>query len=435
MHKILMILSMMAMTAVFGEVSAPTRLDVVSQPAGASVIIDGVERGIAPLTLFDLKPGRHHVKFRLAGFEDGDRFCELELNRPLQQSVVLEPVHGILLLKSEPSDCNITIDGVSVGQTPRLVTTLSVTDKHHVVLAKTGFRPSEFDVQFVGRKPVVRTEKLLLDAGVLEITTDPAGAEVMVNGVPRGKSPVTVHDVPKGSAVVKVSMDGFEPEVREVRVAPGDRLALPIPLKGLPGTLYLSSVPDSARFYVNDDFRGVGPLTLNNLKPGSYDVRAELEGYGTMYETVEVANGTAARKEFRLSNVMGRIEIVTIPVGVQITMDGRILGTTRSTDPNATKSDPFAIENVLQGEHAITLKADGYTTVVKHPNVENSKTEQMSVRLKRFFKPDVILYTSSGEVTGRLIRNGADYIELEISLGVNKSIPRANVRKLEFIEE
>ena len=431
---VLLLFSVVSLTT-FGEVNAPTRLDVASQPAGATVVVDGSERGITPVTLYDLNAGRHHLKYRLAGYEESDCFFRLELNRPLQQSAVLEPVHGILLLRSEPSGCNITIDGISVGTTPRLVTTLPVLDTHHVILEKAGFRPSEFDVRFNGRKPVVRIEKLLLDAGVIEITTDPAGAEVVVNGVPRGSSPVTVRDVPKGVAVVKVRKEGFEYEVRELRIAAGDTLALPIPLKGLPGTLFLSSVPEGARFYVNDEFRGVAPIAINNLRPGSYEVRAELGGYATMSETVEIGNGASPRREFRLSNIMGRIEVVTSPVGAQIYLDNRLLGVTRSSDPNAVRSDPFAIESVVEGEHAVTVKADGYTTVVRHPVVENSKTEQLSVKMKQFFRPDVILHTTSGEVRGRLIRNGSDYIEIEISLGVTKSLPRMSVRRLEFIED
>ena len=417
------------------EISAPTRIDIQSQPSGAGVIVDGADRGITPITLFDLKPGRHHVRFRMAGYEDRDRFYTLEMNRPMQQSVVLEPVKGLLLLKSEPDGANITIDGLSVGTTPRLVTTLAVKDVHHVTLEKPGYRPSEFDVRFNGRRPVVRDEKLLLDAGVLAITTDPAGAAVTVNGIDRGVSPVTVKDVPKGIVSVKFSKEGFETETREIRVNAGDRLDLAVALKGLPGTLMLNSVPDGARFYVNEEFRGVSPVTLKDVKPGTYTVRTELKGYGTDVRTVEIGNGEAPRVEVRLSNVMGRLEIVTAPVGAQVAIDGRVVGTTSAADPSAAKSDPFAIENVLEGEHVITLKADGYTTVVKHPKVARSRTEKLAVRMKRFFKPDVILHTNAGEVTGRLIKNGAEYIEIEISLGVTKSLPRSNVRKLEFIEE
>lgn len=435
MKRILMMLAAAVSLAAFADADAPTRIDIASQPSGASVFVDGTDRGLTPVTLFDLKPGRHHVKYRLAGFDGQDRFFDLDPNRPIQQSVVLEPVRGILLLKSEPSGCNITVDGISLGTTPRLVTTLPVTEAHHVVLEKAGYRPSAFDIRFDGRRPVVRNEKMLLDAGVLEVSTDPPGAEVMVNGVPRGTSPVTVSDVPKGSAVVKVRKEGFREETREVRIVAGDRLALPIPLQGLPGALSLSSVPDGVRFYVNGEFRGVSPVTLNGLEPGSYEVRAELDGYGTQTETVEVGNGVSLRREFRLTNVMGRLEIVTSPVGAQICIDGRNLGVTRASDPNAAKSDPFAIENVREGEHTVTVKADGYTTVVRHPVVRSSSTEQLTVKMKRFFKPDVILHTSSGEVRGRLIRNGAEYIEVEIGLGVVKSLPRVNVRSLEFIKE
>ena len=434
MKRLLMLITMVAGT-VLAEVSAPTRIDISSQPSGASVIIDGSDRGLTPLTLFDLKPGLHHLKYRLAGYAEVDGFCNLEMNIPAQHSAVLETVKGILLLQSEPSECNITIDGISIGTTPRLVTTLEAKDVHHVVLEKAGFRPSEFDIKFNGRKPVVRKEKMLLDAGILEISTDPAGAEVMVNGVSRGRSPVIVHDVPKGDATIKVSKDGFEDVTREVKIVAGDRLPLTIPLKGLPGTLFLSSVPDGARFYVNDEFRGISPVTLNNLKPGVYDVRAELKGYGTDTKSVEVGNGASPRVEFRLSNVMGRIEVVSFPVGAKVYIDGRLLGTTKSSDPNAAKSDPFPIENVLEGEHVIKLEADGYSTVVKHPTVKNSQTEQVAVKMKRFFKPDVVLRTSSGDIKGRFIRNTGDYIEIEVGLGVTKSIPKMNVRKMEFIEE
>lgn len=431
---LLLLLSAVSLTA-FGEVNALTRLDVASQPAGATVVIDGSERGLTPITLYDLKAGRHHLKYRLAGYEESDGFFELELNQPLQQSAVLEPVRGILLLTSEPDGCNITVDGMSLGTTPRLVTTLPVAETHHVVFEKTGFRPSEFDVKFNGRKPVVRSEKMLLDAGILEISTDPDGAEVTVNGVPHGLSPVTVRDVPKGVIIVKVKKEGFAEETREVRVGAGDVLKLPIPLKGQPGSLVLSSVPAGARFYVNDEFFGTAPVTLPGLKPGVYEVRAELDGYGTTTESVEVANGAAVRKEFRLSNVMGRIEVVTSPVGAQVYIDNRLVGTTSASDPAAARSDPFAIENVLEGEHTVTVKADGYTTVVKHPTVENSKTQTLAVKMKRFFKPDVIVQTAAGEIRGRLIRSGSDYIDLEVSLGVTKTIPRASVRKFEFIEE
>ena len=48
--------------AAFGQELVQTRVTITSQPAGASVIIDGMDKGTTPITLFDIKPGRHHLK-------------------------------------------------------------------------------------------------------------------------------------------------------------------------------------------------------------------------------------------------------------------------------------------------------------------------------------------------------------------------------------
>ena len=62
--------------AAFGQELVQTRVTITSQPAGASVIIDGMDKGTTPITLFDIKPGRHHLKYRLPGYEERDRFFD-----------------------------------------------------------------------------------------------------------------------------------------------------------------------------------------------------------------------------------------------------------------------------------------------------------------------------------------------------------------------
>jgi hypothetical protein len=89
----------------------PCRVSITSQPEGASVIIDGKDRGTTPITLFDLAPGRHHLKLRRAGYVERDRFFNTGDGPYVEKSEVLDEVKGILLLKSEPEGANILIDG------------------------------------------------------------------------------------------------------------------------------------------------------------------------------------------------------------------------------------------------------------------------------------------------------------------------------------
>ena len=47
----------------------------------------------------------------------------------------------------------------------------------------------------------------------IKIVSDPAGAEVVVDGVSRGQAPVVVKDLPRGRHSVEVRRDGFQPKV------------------------------------------------------------------------------------------------------------------------------------------------------------------------------------------------------------------------------
>ena len=51
----------------FAETPATGQLAVQSEPAGAKVIVDGTERGVAPVTISDLAPGEHRVELLADG--------------------------------------------------------------------------------------------------------------------------------------------------------------------------------------------------------------------------------------------------------------------------------------------------------------------------------------------------------------------------------
>ena len=412
------------------------RVNITSQPPGATVIIDGRERGITPVTLFDIAPGRHHLKYRLSGYEDSDTFFNTnETPGPyIEKNGVLEEVKGLLLLKTEPTGADIQIDGVSVGQTPRLITNLHVNGSYSVKFRKAGYQDQTISIKFDGRKPLVREEKLVLASGTIDISSEPAGATVTVNGIEKGETPIRVEEVPRGRATVKFHLDGFEDEVRELAINAGDVQTLPIVLKGLPGTIHLSSVPGGARFYVNGVAHGKGPVSIPGLKPGTYEVRAELEGYGTLSRSITVNNGESVNEEFRLSNVMGRIEVRTSPAGAQVFLDGRLVGMTKSSDSEIEFSDILPIENVMEGEHTLVMKMEGYADLTRHPRVRSERTTRFhNQRLRRIFKPDVEIVTIRGSYTGVLVKRAADAVTIEVRPGITQSFSQGEIRKISFL--
>jgi len=156
------------------------------------------------------------------------------------------------------------------------------------------------------------------EGGRLLIRSTPGGATVSVNGEERGKTPVTVRDLPLGSYTIHVTRDGFAGVDRRVRltrkqpsaalevslqsVAP--RMPAAAPTTGSsssaasasgPGGIFVDSRPSGARVFVNDRLIGVTPMTVPDLPAGPAVVRMEMDGYQSWVTTVRVTAGEQTR--------------------------------------------------------------------------------------------------------------------------------------------
>jgi hypothetical protein len=59
--------------------------------------------------------------------------------------------------------------------------------------------------------------------GSLVIQSQPSGAAITVNGMSRGKTPLTIGALPAGDYTVGLALDGYEPVSLQVRVTVGER--------------------------------------------------------------------------------------------------------------------------------------------------------------------------------------------------------------------
>lgn len=437
MKRFLFVLALsFALAAVAAADPAAVRLDITSQPSGASVCVDGETRGVTPLTLMDIAPGRHLMSVSLQGFRTADEFISIEPGAFTQKNYELAAEKGLLLVRTDPAGAEVAVKGVSLGATPLLVTTLDAAGgPYQLSLSMNGYQRKTVPVVFEGRTPLVIDEKLTLDSGILEISTDPAGAEVIVNGVNRGTTPVTVERVPRGTASVVFKLNGFRDVTREVRVGAGDHINLAVPLKGRPSKLTVVTDPEKARVYVDDEFQGRSPADIPVLG-GRHRVRVELPGYAMSARFVEVPNGSHITEEFRLASIMGRLEVTTQPPGAEVWIDDKKVGVTRNPRAGAKTSFACAIEDLVEGEHTLVLKLKGYEEKRQHFEITPKKTTELKVALKRLFIPDIEITTASGSIRkGVLVEQTIDggYI-IEVRPGVEQTIPGDDVKSAKMLE-
>lgn len=413
---------------------APSRLDVTARPDGAKVFVDGVLRGTAgegACTLTGITPCAHHVRVEAPGYVAADEIVQVGKGAYVRRNFELQEEKGLVLVKSTPSGADVKYNGVSLGTTPLLLTTLASGQSHTLELFLNGFRAKKVSVQPEGRRPIVVEQNLSSDSGVLKFISEPAGATVTVNGVERGRTPLDVSGVPKGVATVKFHLDGYQDVVRDdLHVSAGEEQTLSVVLKGVPARLTVVSTPEQARVFVDDDYQGKTPTTVGKLAAGAHKIRVELAGHAPMTRDVTLANGGETTEEFRLENVLGRIEVVTTPPGAKVLLDGKAVGTTRSPGGDATRSQILALEAVPAGEHSVAVHLDGHQEVSRTIIVKSKETGKLFLKLARIFQPDTEVETVSGVHRGVFVEKDLQgNVTLELSPGVRRTFRREEVRK------
>jgi hypothetical protein len=138
---------------------------VRSNPAGASVSVDGVARGVTPLALRDLEFGTRTVTLSRPGYEPQTRTVAITSQRP-----------------SRSLDVRLSAEAAAAAPKPAAAT------------------------------------------GVLIIESRPTGASVTVNGTARGVTPLTLSDLAPGDYRIVMSMPRFQNFVTTARVVAGERV-------------------------------------------------------------------------------------------------------------------------------------------------------------------------------------------------------------------
>lgn len=159
------------------------------------------------------------------------------------------------------------------------------------------------------------TEAAVSSGGRLLIRSTPSGAEVTVNGIDKGETPLSLRDLPLGTHTVVVARPGFsrvEQRITLTRARPSRsvdaRLAAerqggaPAPARpaarpatATSGGLTIESRPAGAVVTIDGRQAGTTPVTLTDVAPGEHTVRITLPGYRAWTTTVMVEAGKRAR--------------------------------------------------------------------------------------------------------------------------------------------
>ncbi len=413
-------------------------LRVTSQPDGAKVLLDGQEQGLTTLSLQKIEPGQHLVEVHKDGFFAQRRTVSLFKGEKKTEEFKLEPLKGLVIIQTSPEGAEVDVDGAFRGKTPLLLTDLGLGD-HAVVLRTEGYQPRKLALPIKDRVPIKLVTDLASDSAALNLSSEPAGAAVLLNGATRGTTPCKIDRIPSGTVDIEFNLKGYAAHRSQIVLKAGDVVDVPAQLKAIPAALTVHSIPDQARIYVNNQYKGEAPLVLTNLPPGEYRLRAEKRGYEADARNVTLKPEDQLTEEFRLTRNSGGLVIVTEPAGVKVFVDDEDAGTTEASVANPQVSEPLRVSFIGKGEHWLKLVKPGFAHTPVKITIDSDNLITRTERMKRLFIPDTIIRTGPNpedSYTGVLIRKyPSGSVELEVKPGIFKTFEAGQIKSIGPIAE
>ncbi|MDH5271897.1 MAG: SUMF1/EgtB/PvdO family nonheme iron enzyme [Gammaproteobacteria bacterium] len=202
-------------------VAAWAPVTVLTEPAGATVLVDGTAHGATPANL-ELDAGTHRIELRQAGFKHWLTDLQVVANQPQTLGPVrLGLPDGTLLVRTDPAGASVSVGGAFRGRAP---VTLDVRPDVTLALvaSREGYEPRTMQLTVgAGERREVQLS-LTPIFGEVTVIAEPASAEVFANGRAVGKSGQAIR-LPAARTDLEVRLAGF----RTVRTAVTPRPGLP----------------------------------------------------------------------------------------------------------------------------------------------------------------------------------------------------------------
>jgi len=194
-------------------------VSVASSPAGADIRVDRSPAGTTPATL-KVEEGSHTLEVRAPGHKPASRSLQVVAGAPVDLGVVaLEPEDGRLAVVSQPGGATVTIGSEYKGTTPLEISVPPGTPLDvRVSLAGHASFATTVTVASEQRKVVEAILEIL--TGKVVISSRPPGAEILIDGEPRGRTERAV-ELEAERHEIELRLEGYLPYRTTVVPEPG----------------------------------------------------------------------------------------------------------------------------------------------------------------------------------------------------------------------
>ena len=204
-------------------------IHVVTDVIGATAMLHGpsgrvVSQCLTPCSFNNLTPDRYSLEVRKSGYQPVQTALQVKQGSVADQKLSLESLSKGLYITSDPPGADVFINGAKQsGQTP--VTLPLAAGQYNLVLRLQGYDPYVGSVQVMENIQTQLSTKLNERSHIhiawAQVNSDPAGAEIFVDGSSTGIFTPARVELPAGTHTVTLKLSGYRPAKRIVSATEG----------------------------------------------------------------------------------------------------------------------------------------------------------------------------------------------------------------------
>ncbi len=251
-------------------------LFITSDPAGATVFVDGQETGRTPFQ-DSVSLGDHTVELRTTGLYAPVRRRIAVKEAGIKMHIEMPPRFGILTVQSKPSGAEISINAQPTGaRTPHTFPKRRA-GTYTIEVRLDLYKSATKQVRLADGKAQSLSLQLAPNFGALSLTSDPSGLQVVLDGKPTHKStPIRFERLQAGVHSVQVLAGDQRMGLQRPKVNVGELTEVKLKLKNYKGLLVITArqgqEPVQAEVFVDDKPLGTTPLQVRTA-PGTLALR------------------------------------------------------------------------------------------------------------------------------------------------------------------
>jgi len=212
---------------------------------------------------------------------EGDRIKRLNIRMERVKPATLR-------ITTQPPNCNVFVNRELKGRSPAVVRDL-MPGQVAIKITNPMYRDWTQSVMLKNGEVKTINPELAKKTGTLIVNSEPAGAEVRIDGVARGETPLTLSDVEYGTHQVTISKTNYQPVDEKVELVSAEPRTIAARLILAKGRLSVNGSPVGADIRIGARLAGELPLENYELDGRSYMIQVTAKGYETTTKMVNIA--------------------------------------------------------------------------------------------------------------------------------------------------